>query len=433
MDVAVAILVMVFMLVLFALGQPVALAMATMGIIGLMAILGLKGFIPVHQILWGAPNKGVLIAVPLFLLMGEILLHTGLSSRLFRSVSYWLGSFPGGLFHANIGACAIFAAISGSSPATAASIGTVSIPELEQRDYDPNLMLGSLAAGGTLGILIPPSITLIVYGAMAGESVGQLFIAGVIPGLMLVILFMSYIFIRAKLNPNLAPMSIKVSWKDRFMSLGAMLPVVLLILAVLGTIYLGVATPTEAAALGVVMALILGLFNRSVNWRMLKICMSETVVVTVGVMIIFVGASLIAFIMANVGIPNQVAHWVTDATLSPYLALALIYAIYLVLGCFFDPMSIMVLTLPILYPTVIALGFDGVWFGIVLVILIEAGMITPPVGLNLYVIQSIAPKYRFESIVSGVMPFFLIQLVAIGILTVLPAIVTWLPSTMNRG
>jgi C4-dicarboxylate transporter, DctM subunit len=433
MDNTLAIIVMVLMLVLFAMGQPVAFAMFTMGIVGLLALLGGKGLISIQWILWQSPNNAVLIAVPLFVLMGEILLHTGLSGRLYRSMAYWLGKVPGGLFHSNIGACAIFAAISGSSPATAAAIGAVSIPEMEKRNYDQNMMLGSLAAGGTLGILIPPSITLIVYGAMVGESIGQLFMAGFIPGIMLALLFMIYIFIRSLINPKLAPALESVSWRTRFASLGMVAPILLLIGAVLGTIYLGVATPTEAAALGVVMALILGFASRTLSWKVLRGSMSETVQVTVSVMVIFIGASLISLIMSQVGIPIQIAEAVAESTLSPYVILVLIYAIFLVLGCFFDPMSVMVLTIPVLYPVLLELGFDLIWFGIILVILIEAGMITPPVGLNLYIIQSIAPKYRFEQIVSGVMPFFLMQLVAIAIITLIPAIATWLPSTMNRG
>jgi len=433
MDNTLAIVVMVLMLALFALGQPVAFAMFTMGIIGLLALLGGKGLISVQWILWQSPNNAVLIAVPLFVLMGEILLHTGLSARLYRSMAYWLGRVPGGLFHSNIGACAIFAAISGSSPATAAAIGAVAIPEMEKRNYDPNMMLGSLAAGGTLGILIPPSITLIVYGAMVGESIGQLFMAGFIPGIMLALLFMLYIFVRSLFNRKLAPPLESVSWRTRFGSLLMVAPILLLVAAVLGTIYLGVATPTEAAALGVVMALILGFASRTLSWKVIQGSMSETVQVTVSVMVIFIGASLISLIMSQVGIPIQIAQAVADSSLSPYVILVLIYAIFLVLGCFFDPMSVMVLTIPVLYPVLVELGFDLIWFGIILVILIEAGMITPPVGLNLYIIQSIAPKYRFEQIVSGVIPFFLMQLVAIAIITLVPAIATWLPSTMNGG
>ncbi len=256
----------------------------------------------------------------------------------------------------------------------------MSIPELEKRNYDSRLMLGSLAAGGTLGILIPPSITLIVYGSMVGESVGRLFIAGIIPGIILTLLYMTYIFVRALLNSELAPSANKASWKEKFIALGAMGPVMLLILAVLGTIYLGIATPTEAAALGVTMACVLGLISRTLTWQAFKNSLSETLQVTCSIMLIFVGASLISMVLSTVGLPNRVAAAVATANMSPYAVLLLTYLIYLILGCFFDPMSVLVLTLPVLYPVIAALGFDTIWFGIILVILIEAGMISPQWG-----------------------------------------------------
>lgn len=426
----IAILVLILMLALLAIGQPVALAMFTAGVIGIIAIQGFKGLSTVQILLWDSANHPVLVAVPLFILMGEILLHSGLSAKLYHGASAWLRFLPGGLLHANIGACAIFAAISGSSPATAAAIGSVALPELEKRNYDRRITLGSIAAGGTLGILIPPSITLIIYGAMVGESVGQLFIAGIVPGILLVLLFMGYILLRALKNPSIAPDHERVSWKERISVLSGILPVSLLIMVVLGTIYMGIATPTEAAALGVTISLILGLVNRALSWRILKTIFSESLQVICSVLIILVAASIISSTMAFAGLPRQMAMAVSEATLHPYIILLFIYIIYLILGCFFDPMSVLVLTIPILYPVVIAMGFDSVWFGIIVVILIEAGMITPPVGLNLYIIQGIAPKYRFEDIVVGVFPFFLVQLIAIVIITAFPLLATWLPDTM---
>ena len=434
MESIIAGLAVAILLVLMILGHPVAFAMATVGLVFLCSLLGIgKGLLVIEHVLCDAPNNMVLIAVPLFLLMSELMLNTGTSSQLYRSMTNWLSRFPGGLLHSNIGACTILAAISGSSPATAATIGTVAIPELERQGYDSRLTLGSIAAGGTLGLLIPPSITFIVYGAMVGESVGQLFIAGIIPGIIVALLFMGYILVRALLNPEVAPAPTRVSWKERFTSLRAMGPVLLLIFAVLGSIYLGIATPTEAAALGVTMTCLLGLANRTLTWKVLKEALDNALRVTCSVMIIFVAASLIAMILSYAGLPHKVANATISMQTSPYVILLVVYIIYLVLGCFFDPMSILVLTLPILYPAVIALGFDSIWFGVVLVLLIDAGMITPPVGLNLYIVQGIAPKYPFEEIVRGVMPFFLMLVLGLIIITAFPVLATWLPSQMMGG
>lgn len=431
MENVVAVLVIVMVLALLAIGQHVGFAMVTVGIIGICSLLGFgKGLLVIEHILWDAPNVMALIAMPLFILMSELLLNTGISSGLYKSMAYWLGAIPGGLLHSNIGSCTIFAAISGSSPATTATIGTVAIPELEKQGYDSRLTLGSITAGGTLGLLIPPSITLIIYGAMVGESVGRLFIAGIIPGIILAVLFMGYIFVRAILNPKVAPRPPKTSWKEKFISLGALGPVALLILAVLGSIYLGVATPTEAAALGVGMACILGLAKRTLTWTAVKRSLINALRINTAIMIIYVGASCIAMILGYAGVPHKVANAAITAPVSPYIVLLFIYAIYLILGCFFDPMSILVLTLPILYPAIMALGFDSIWYGVVVVMLIDAGMITPPVGLNLYIMQSIAPKYPFDEIVRGVMPFFFLLLLALGLLTAFPALATWLPSQM---
>jgi C4-dicarboxylate transporter DctM subunit len=389
MEAAVITAVIVFMLLLIFLGQEVAFAMLVAGLGGLVWLMGTRGLLTAERVLWNSPNNSVLIAVPLFILMGDILLRTELSGELFRSAGHWLGGIPGGLFHGVIAACAIFAAISGSSPATSAAIGTVSIPEMEVRKYDTRIMLGSVAAAGTLGILIPPSITFIVYGAMVSESIGRLFIAGIIPGILMAVMFMAYVFIRAVRNPSIAPEPEEVTWGQRLRSLAGVWPALILIIMVLGSIYFGVATPTEAAALGATTAAILGLINRKLTWKVLKASLFETVLVTVSIMIIFVGASLIAMILSTQLIPQKLTQAVIDANVHPYLFLTAVYIIYILLGCFFDPNSILVLTLPVVFPAIKALGFDPIWFGVIVVVLIQIGMITPPVGLNLYVMKSI--------------------------------------------
>ena len=271
---------------------------------------------------------------------------------------------------------------------------------------------------------------MVVYCSMVGESVGRQFAAGVIPGIMLAGLFMLYIMVWAMLNPKAAPPIIHSSWKDSFVALLRILPAVILILMVLGTMFAGWATATEASAIGVVGSFLLGLFYRTINRQSFKTAILNTAVTTCSIMIIFVGANFIAILIAYAGVPLKMAGFVTSLAVPPLVIMLAIYIIYLILGSFFDPMSMMVLTLPILMPVIKTLGFDPIWFGIVLVILIEAGMLTPPVGLNLYVMQSIAPKYSFEQVVKGSMPFFLMQLAGLAILTAFPSIATWLPSIM---
>ena len=418
------------LLVLFGLGQGVAFAMVLVGVIGLFTIIGPQALNAVGTVLYQSASNPVLVSMPLFIFMSELLVLGGVSTNLYKGLTPWLGRLPGGLLHSNIGACAIFAAISGSSPATAATIGTVAIPELEKRRYDPEMMLGSICGGGTLGILIPPSITMVVYCSMVGESVGRQFAAGVIPGIMLAGLFMLYIVVWAVFNPKAAPPILHSSWKDSFVALLRILPAVILILMVLGTMFAGWATATEASAIGVVGSFLLGLFYRTINRQSFKTAILNTAVTTCSIMIIFVGANFIAILIAYAGVPLKMAGFVTSLAVPPLVIMLAIYIIYLILGSFFDPMSMMVLTLPILMPVIKTLGFDPIWFGIVLVILIEAGMLTPPVGLNLYVMQSIAPKYSFEQVVKGSMPFFLMQLAGLAILTAFPSIATWLPSIM---
>ncbi|MFH0914012.1 MAG: TRAP transporter large permease subunit [Chloroflexota bacterium] len=372
--------VTVALLILFAIGQPVAFAMTVVGLLGMFVLVGPPTLSAVGNIIYHSLSNPVLVSLPLFVFMGELLVNTGLSKDLYKALTPWLGRLPGGLLHSNIGACAVFAAISGSSPATAATIGTVAIPELEKRNYDSQLILGSIAGGGTLGILIPPSITMIIYASMVGESIGQLFIGGIFPGIMLAGLFMVYILVRVVLNPRLAPDVIRPTWRETFSVTLRIIPTILLIGAVLGTIYLGVATATEASAIGVAVSFILGVVYRTLNWHSFKTAMMSTMLTTCSIMVIFVGASFIAAALARAGVPIRMAEFVTHLEVPALVILLIIYVIYLILGCFFDPMSIMVLTLPILFPTIKALGYDTIWFGIVLVMLIEAGMLTPPGG-----------------------------------------------------
>jgi len=374
-------------------------------------------------------NNFVLTAIPMYILMGELLVQTGLSERLYRGATKWLAWAPGGLLHSNIAACALFAAISGSSPATAATIGTVAIPALEKRGYDTKLTLGSLAAGGTLGILIPPSINLIVYGALTGASVARLFAGGVMPGILLSGVFMLYILIRVVLDPMLSP---KESFSAHALpsSFFDLWPLAVMMIIVLGGIFGGIFTPTEAAAIGAIAALLVGLGHRTLNWRVLWNALRETVTITSMVLFIVVGASMIATFSAMVQLPGTLGQAVTASGLSKWTILGLIYLLYIFLGLFIDGLSAMIMTLPAILPIVSTLGFDVLWFGVVLVILTEIGLLTPPVAVNVFVIQAISGK-PLSTVYRGSTPFFILMMIVLIIVTVFPEIITWLAKAIT--
>lgn len=418
------------LIVLLVCGQYVAFALATVGFVGLFWLLGGSAPLVSGMVMWHTVAFFVLVAVPLFIFMGEILLRIGLAERLYAGFSPVLGRLPGGLLISNIGSCAIFAAISGSSLATAATIGTVAIPTMEERGYDRSMIVGSLAAGGTLGILIPPSIIMIIYGALARESVGRLFMGGIIPGLISAGFFMLYIIIRVRLQPRLVPREKTIFTMVGFRQLlvGA-LPVLTLVFLVLGSIYLGVTTPTEAAALGAAGAICLGLGYRKLTWRMVKEGALSTVQTTSMILLIMVGASLISYVLANLAVPRQLALAVVSLEINRLWVLSLLCLLYLLLGCFLDGASIMILTLPIIMPLIRSLGFDGVWFGVILTILLEIALLTPPVGMNLYVLQKIS-KADFPMLIRATIPYWLMNIGVIALLTAFPNLVLWLPSKM---
>ena len=409
-------------------GVPVA---ASLGIIGLLTAALFLGHVEaLGYACWNICTQFILVAIPLFIFMGQILLHSGISNRLYSGASALLGKLPGSLLHANIASCAVFAAISGSSVATAATIGTVAIPELEKRGYQPKIVLGSLAAGGTLGILIPPSICMIIYGAMAEESVGQLFIAGVFPGIMLTLLFMSYVLVRVITQPGIAPAFEGMHWKQRSLSILNMWPIAIIMFMVLGGIYLGIVTPTEAAALGSFTALVFALTYRKLNWQIMKGILRDTAKSTAYIMFLVVGAQLLTGTLSMLRVPDNAVLWVASLAVSPMLVLMFIYLLYLFLGCFMDGISMMVVTLPVVVPIIRTLGFDPIWFGVALVILIEMALLTPPVGLNVYVIHGLRPDRPMSEVFRGVIPFFFMMLLGLIIVTAFPPIATWLPSTM---
>jgi len=408
----------------------------TMGLTGLIGISLLEGtslWQSIGDILWNTSNSFTLTAVPLFVFMGEIILRSGISKRFYKGISYWLRPIPGGLAHSNVVGCAIFAAISGSSTATALTIGTVALPEMRARGYDDKFLMGSLAAGGCLGILIPPSIVMIIYGSMVQQSIAKLFMAGVIPGILITILFMIYIMIRALLNPRLAPREVvAVSYKQMFLGLLDCWPIVALMGFVLGGIYFGVVTPTEAAAIGCSGAIVISLLYREINWASVKEALSNAVAANCMVMFIIVGAQILTFAVVNANIARELSAFLVESPLTRWQFFFLICAMYAVMGCLIDGISMMLLTLPILYPAIEAMGFSGVWFAVVLVIMIEFGQITPPMGLNLVAIHSISGGKQLSEVAKGALPYIVLLAIVVILLYFFPGIALWLPDTMSK-
>ncbi len=410
-------------------GLPIAFALALVGIIAIVTFVPFKAGSVIAAMMWNTSNSFILSSLPLFIFMGEILVQSEVASVIYDAASRWVSRIPGGLLHTNILTCAIFAAVSGSSIATAATIGTVAVPEQERRGYDRRITLGSVCGGGTLGILIPPSIPLIIYGAWTGESVGQLFAAGIVPGLLSALLFMIYIFVRAKLVPGrIAPVERKERWRDTFLGSINLWPILLLMFIVLGSIFLGVATPTESAALGVIGAILIGLFYRRLNVRRFWQSISGCIRTSCMIMFIIMTAKLVAYAFAGLEVARELTAWMLSLNLPPITLMVAIYCLYLVLGCFLEGLSMMLLTLPLVFPMVLALGYSGVWFGIVMVILIEVGLLTPPVGLNLFVIKGLRPEYTWKDVVLGSFPFVLIHCGILALLTVWPGLAVWLPN-----
>ncbi len=429
----VLLIVCALLVVLLLSGLWIAFGLGLAGVLLLLVSGGVASLAPLGSIGWNTVESFVLTSVPLFILMGEVILRAGLSENFYRSMGLWFQGLKGKLFQSNIVACAIFAAVSGSSVATAAAIGTVAIPEMTRRGYERRMLFGSLAAGGTLGILIPPSIPMIIYAALVEQSVERLFIAGIIPGILLSLLFMAYIFARVTLSPELAPQDEdRASWGERLRAATDVVPMAILILLVLGSIWLGFATPTEAAAVGAAAAVGLAAAARKLTWSVFVASVTSTVRTTCMVLFIIVGAQILSYALVRTGASRGLAAWVVGLGLSKWVLFAIITLLYIFLGCIIDGVSMMVLTLPIVYPIVVAAGFDPIWFGIALVILIELGAITPPVGLNMFVIQGLSGGRPMSEIVWGSLPFGVLMLVLLVILGLFPGLALWLPNTLVR-
>lgn len=431
---AIVILAIILVLVFALIGSSlwIFMSLAITGVFGLLLFTSYSPGALVARVAFMANESFILTCLPLFVFMGELLFHSGASKDLYSGIAPWVERIPGRLLHSNILSCTIFAAVSGSSAVTCATVGSVAIPELKKLGYDENLSLGSLAGAGTLGLLIPPSIVLIVYGAVTAQSIGQLFLAGVLPGVILSGLFMMFIAMITTLHPGKVPPARTYSWRRRLGGTVRILPIVVIIGLVLGLIYLGITTPTEAGAIGVAAAVVTLILYNKLSWAVVKESSLATVRTSCMIMFIITGAAILSSCIAYLAIPQQLVTGLQETHLDRYLILAIICIMYLGLGCLFEGIAMMVLTLPIVFPLIVSLGFDPIWFGVVLTILIETAQVTPPVGFNLYVLQNIS-GHSIERIVKSTLPFFLILLVMVVILTLFPKIALLLPELMIQA
>ena len=422
-------------LLLFLLGSGVwvALSMISVSAIGMMLFTTRPVGDAMATTIWGTSSSWTLTALPLFVWMGEILFRTKLSENLFKGLSPWLSKLPGGLVHVNVVGCALFAAISGSSAATVAKVGKMSIPELRKRKYPEKLLLGSLAGSGTLGLLIPPSIILIIYGVTIEDSIAKLFMAGILPGIMIALIFMSYVVIWSIINKKLMPKSLETfSLTAKIKRSKQLLPVIILIISVIGSIYTGIATATEAASLGVVGALILSFFQGTLSKETFRLSLLGATKTSCMIAFILAGSTFLSLAMGFTGLPRNLAIWIEEMNLSPYTLIFALTIFYIILGMFLDGISAVVLTMAIIEPMIRQAGFDMIWFGIYLVIVVEMAQITPPVGFNLFVLQGMANK-DMGFIAKSAFPLFLLMVLAVIIIIIFPEIALWLPEKMSKN
>ena len=422
--------VIILLLVLLSLGVWIGVGLIACGVATIIFFTTTNPGTVLGGVAWDSMASWTLTALPLFIWMGEILNRTRLSEDMFSGLAPWLQGLPGRLLHVNVIGCGIFAAVSGSSAATAATIGRISLPELASRGYDERLSIGSLAGSGTLGLLIPPSIIMIVYGVAAQVSIGRLFVAGVLPGILLMGLFSGYIMLWALMNPQRMPAKgARIAWGERIRKIKLLVPVVLLIVATMGSIYGGVATATEAAALGVAGALIIAAVSGSLTRESFFLSLRSALQTDCMLLLILFGAAYLTKAMSYSGLPGAIAAWIVTLGLNVYLFIAVLLVFYIILGCFLDGISMVVLTTSVLLPTVKAFGIDPVWFGIFLVLVVEMAQVTPPVGMNLFVIQGFTGKNIFD-IAAMTMPFFLLMVLGTAIITVYPSIALFLVGKM---
>jgi tripartite ATP-independent transporter DctM subunit len=418
--------------VLVLLGLPVGISMACIGLVGFAILngLGAMQFVLGTAVYDSVSNYSISV-IPLFLMMGVFASRTRLSSDLFRFVSAFVGHVRGGLAMATIGACAGFGAICGSSLATVATISPAAMPEMKSRGYSLRLAAGSIAAGGTLGILIPPSIILVVYALLTEQSLGTLFIAALLPGVLGTLLYMLAIFVQVRIWPQMAPSGPRATWRERRRTTLEVWPILALFGTVMGGIYGGIFTPTEAAAVGASGAVLISVLSGGLTWGVIKDCIIETIELSGMIFLVMMGAKIFNFFIETTGLAELVVDLVTASGLSPLGTMALLIICYIALGCVMDALAIILLTVPVVFPLVLQLGIDPIWFGIVIVMVTEIGLITPPVGMNLFVIQGVNRDLRTSDVMMGALPFVVSDVVRILILLFVPAVALWLPQTMN--
>ena len=430
MSVTLIALAFVAMVAAMLVGLPIAVAMAAIGIVGGIWSYGIPFIDSIPPVVWGVHNENLLTSIPLFVLLGELLLRSGIADRMYLSLSAWFGRLPGGLLHTNIGSCALFAATSGSSVATAATIGTVALPSLLKRGYPVRASLGSIAAGGTLGILIPPSVNMIIYGSLTNTSIGKLFVAGIIPGLLLTAVFMLYI-LASSLASGSSKREEKVPMAERIALLKHLVPPMIVFGIVMGSLYFGIATATESAALGVMVALFFVWKSNKLQWVLLRTCFISTARVSGMILLIITAAFILNLTISLTGVAEAMTKWVTGLGLSATGLILGLIVFYLILGMFMDVLSMMVATIPITFPIATALGIDPIWFGIFIILMCELGLITPPVGMNLFVVHGIRPdKGGIEDVMWGALPYAILIILFTILLMVWPELATWLPTKM---
>ncbi len=424
-------IILTCLLLLIFIGVPIAFSLGALSLTLVLVMLGPDQLFILASTAFGQINNFALAAIPLFIFMAEIILHSGVSSDAFDMLSKWTGRVPGGLAVASQLTCTMFASVSGASTATAAAVGRIAVPEMLERNYDKKLTCGSIAAGGALGALIPPSIYMIIYGTLVEESIGQLFMGGVMPGLMLSGMFIAYIIVRCYFKPELAPRLEGITWQQRWRSLYKVWAILFLALAMIISIYLGVATPAEIAGVGCFFAMAIGFAYRRLSWQAIKGAFLSTCRITCFIGWVLVAASLFGFVLSYLQLPQQLAQWLVDQAASPYLVILGINIILIFLGCIMDPAGILLVTIPIFVPIIKALGFDPVWFGVMFVVNTELAQITPPLGLNLYIIRGVAPPgVSLKDILAGAAPFMILDTMGLALVIIFPSIILWLPSTM---
>jgi C4-dicarboxylate transporter DctM subunit len=415
-----------------ALGLPIGVAMGAVAVVGLALITNVEAaFSRLGQTAFTMTHNYITVVIPLFVFMGELAYVSGLTREAYSATYKWLGRLPGGLAMATIGGCAGFAAVCGSSEATALTMGSFALPEMRQHKYDSRLAIGSIAAGGTLGILIPPSLAFVVYGLLTEQSIGKLFLAGFFPGILLASLFMITIYILTKRNPLMGPAGHKTSWREKLTAIKDIWGVLILFLVVMGGIYGGILTPTEAAAAGAFSAFLIALLRRRVTRQNLSTAFMNTLTVTGFVFIIIIGAVLFGYFMAASGVSIALADFVSSLPVSPLGILIAILLLYLILGSLMDAFAMVLITMPILFPVILTLGFDPIWFGVLVVIMMEMGMITPPIGMNVFVIKGIARDVPMYTIFQGALPFVFAMGICVAIIVAFPQIALFLPNVMK--